>query len=181
MTKEETKFDFENKMTIRVDILRAIAINYTYYDFLFNNVSKENINLHWDQIRHNFFRLLFIDLAQLFVEKKNTHKLNIFTLFTSLEVGHYRNLGVHEDRIHYYRKELNKYKTFVSVIEKYRNQLFGHTEISAGIVPHKLFFSNSRKLINLTFEFLNEISETISRKNIANILETMNIDDFKIS
>ena len=180
-TKKETKFDFENKMTIRVDILRTIATNYTYYDFLFNNDPKEKRNFHWANIRFNFFRLLFIDLAQLFVEKKDTHKLNIFTLLNSLETGHYRNLGVQKNRTDHYRKELNKYKNFFLIIEKYRNQLFVHTEILAAIKPDKLFFSQSRELINLTFEFLNEISETISKKSIVNSLEVMNIDDFKIS
>lgn len=179
MTDQEAKEIFQNKMILRVDILRNVSINYDYAKYLFNNFSAGSINSHWSYIRYNFFTVLIIDLAKLFVDSKN-QKFNFFKFLVQLEKGDYKNLGILQNRIDYFRNELSKHMKLFSSIEYYRNKLFAHTEIITGINPHKLFFTQLESLINLAFEISNETSKTILNKEILNIINLTNLSDLNV-
>ena len=94
MKGNEIRLDFAHRIIIRDEILRGIAINYVYADFLFNKVPDKILNEHWSLIRYNFFKLIVLDLAKLFINKRETHKLNFFTFLNQLESPEYRNLGI---------------------------------------------------------------------------------------
>ena len=177
--KQELQEKFKNQMVIRVDILRDVSINYNYAKYLFTNYSLTKINSHWGHIKYNFFKLLIIDLAKLFVDNQN-QKLNFFKFLIQLENEDYKNLGVLQNRIDHYRNELNAYNQFYTSIKYYRDKLFAHTEILVGISPQESFFTQLENLINLGFEISNEFSKTIVNNEIINIINLIDLSDFKI-
>lgn len=179
MTKQEAKDKFQYEMNIRMDILRNVSINYSYTKHLFT-ISPTILSLHWSHIRYNLFCVLIIDLAKLFVENEN-QKFNFFKFLIKLEKGDYKKLGVSQSTIDHYKNKLNVYSPFFKSVKKYRNKIFAHTDILAGISPKKRFFTQLEDLINLGFNIANETSKTIVNKEIIHTIKCMDLSDLRMN
>jgi hypothetical protein len=179
MIKEEIITDFQNKMSLRVDILNSVSINYNYTKHLFMNFKPSEIGDHWGFIRHNLFKMLTIDLAKLFVNSSN-QKVNLFKLFEQLEDGKYKDFKIDKKIIEVYKIKLRKYRKFFKEIQHYRDKLFAHTEINAGVSPLNVFFLQLNDLINLSYEILNEISLTIIKREYTNVIDKIDLRNFKV-
>jgi len=180
MTKQEAKEKFRNEITIRIDILRNVTINYNYTKHLYTNFSATTISTYWEHIRYNLFYVLIIDLAKLFVENDN-QKFNFFKFLIKLEKGDYKKLGVAQSTIDNYRKKLNVYSPFFKSVEKYRNEIFAHTDKLTGIGPTRAFFIQLEDIINLGFNMANEISKIIVNTEIINTINCTDLSDLKIN
>lgn len=180
MKGNEIRLDFAHRIIIRDEILRGIAINYVYADFLFNKVPDKILNEHWSLIRYNFFKLIVLDLAKLFINKRETHKLNFFTFLNQLESPEYRNLGIAKTQIESFRGKLNKYTNTFKGIEKIRDKTIAHTDNLSSIAPNKTFFPIVKEIINLGFEILNECSKVVLQKEVINIMDNVDLKNFNI-
>lgn len=180
MTKQEAKEKFRYEMTIRMDILRNVSINYSYTKHLYTNFSSTTVSTYWDHIRYNLFYVLIIDLAKLFVDNDN-QKFNFFKFLIKLEKGDYKKLGVAQSTIDHYRKKLNVYSPFFKSVEKYRNKTFAHTDKLTGISPKRAFFIQLEDIINLGFKMANETSKTILNTEIVNTINCTDLSDLIIS
>jgi len=179
MNLENLKLSFRNDMTVRVDILREISINYNYSKYLFINSSKIKKS-HWGFIKYNFFKVLIIDLAKLFTYKKDSQKFNFFTLFDKLETGIYKPFQVPLNIITKHRQDLNSHNDFLKTIKKYRDTVFAHTDKHTSVGPEKAFYLQLENIINLSFEILNQISQTVIQKEVYNIINRTDLSEFVI-
>jgi len=179
MSNEEAKDKFSNTMEIRSDILWSVAVNYNYTNYFYTTTSWRGENSHWSYIQFNFFKVLVIDAAKLFIDTGN-QKFNLFNLITNLETGEFRNLGVQVSRLQYYRNQLSAFNQFFDSIKEYRDRVFAHTDYMAGLNPGPLFFSHLEELINLGYEFMKETSMAITGKLIHNPINKTNLADLKL-
>ena len=180
MRRKELKEKFQRDMVIRVDILRNISIDYNYAKYLYQDSISMNLNQHWSRVRHNFYKILFIDIAKLYSNPKSgNQKFNFLKLLTRLEKGDYKKFGMRIERITHFKSELDSHKIFFEVVREYRDTLFAHTEIQAGIGPTDIFFSKLEEIINLGFNICNEISKAILNKEIVNIINLIDLSDLK--
>jgi len=150
-----------------------------YTKHFYSTTSWSDENPHASYIKFNFFKVLVIDAAKLFIDSGN-QKFNLFNLITNLETGEFRNLGVQVSRLHYYRNRLSAFNQFFDFIKEYRNKVFAHTDYMAGLNPGPLFFSHLEELINLGYELMNETSMAITGKLIPNPINKTNLTDLKL-
>jgi hypothetical protein len=179
MNNQEAKEKFSNTMAIRSSIMWDIAVNYNYAKYFYTSSSWRGENSHWSYIQFNFFKVLVIDVAKLFVDNRN-QKFNFFKLLISLETGEFRNLEIQLIRIKHYRTRLSAFTQFFDSIEEYRNKFFAHTDYMAGLNPGPLFFSQLEELINIGYELMNETTMAITGKLIHNPINKTKLTDLKL-
>lgn len=96
-------------------------------------------------------------MAKLYVNNNN-QKSNFFKLLNCLEHKTDQYLRLHKDKILFYKTEFSKHFFLFNMIAKYRDQLFAHTEKLWSIHPTSEFFSEVEKVVDLSFNLLNESS-----------------------
>jgi len=183
----ENKFEYD--MRIRVEILNSIVVNFNHTKYLYQ-IPTTNLNSHWGLTRYNFFYVLNIELDKLFNENSKNQKFSFFNLFKKLENNNCE-FGIEKSLIDSYRIKLEeKLKPFQyvddkglkkSLITKYRNEIFSHTDGLFSIGPkNNDFFIKVDELIETGFYIINDLSKIVLNKQPYTFHNSIEINNFYV-
>ena len=176
--KRETLTAFRYELTVRDEILRSLASNYSFTRILYFDFPDRKINNLWSHIRYQLFKSTLNDIAMLMRERKETDSFNFFTFLNRIETGDFKVFKINKSRIVFYRNELTKLKIRFNSILHIRDNYIAHIAGVSGLRPIKLF-PNVEKLINFLFEMLNEFKQVVLNEPVINILPFLDLSDLK--
>ncbi len=177
ISKPEDQFFYD--MQVRKGLLYTATRQFVYarqfYSLPVTDLTDLGLEIHF-----SFFELLQLNLAKLFVNRRQTHKYNVHDLLRKLQTESSLQGRMPADQVQALTEKLAIFLPTIQGLQIVRDEWIAHTDQLGGIAPYHNFFPSIERLINFGFELLDTCSQAILNTPVFNTLHKTTIVDLQL-
>lgn len=179
MTAQNTQDKFFYDMQVRKSLIHTAVRDFHYAQHFYSLPVADLTDFGLD-IRFAFYQLLQLNLAKLFVDRRQTHRYNLHNLLDQLRTDPFLQGRMPADQTQALADRLAAFRPTIQGLHMVRDQWIAHTDLLGGIAPYHNFFTSTEKLIHFGFEFLDTCSQAILHTPVFNSLHNTTEGDFSL-